>query len=151
MLVLRRRHPDGDDLSRPRRTNRPATRWHTTIVKCHSGRGEGVGMTPTHILAKRNRLATIGLVTGLMLSGSNLVNTQTLFPGQISPPQPPHRAPLTPIKIVTYNIASGNDKELAGVPMPFTELCRDIMSQNPDVVVLQEVHDNWPGSRSPGI
>src|SRR5207249_10328596 len=85
-------------------------------------------------IVKLDGIATIGMVTSLMLGGGNLASAQS--------------APSTPIKIVTYNIASG----ASGMgSMPFYDLCREIMSQNPDVVVLQEVHDNWPGSRSPGI
>jgi endonuclease/exonuclease/phosphatase family metal-dependent hydrolase len=55
------------------------------------------------------------------------------------------------VKIVTYNIASGASPQNLPGDIPFDKLRDEILAQEPDVVLLQEVHENWPGGRQPII
>lgn len=61
------------------------------------------------------------------------------------------------LKIVTYNIGSGaSGLSLTGQnwktePIPFGRLVSHILQQDPDVVLLQEVHDRFLGGRPPVI
>ena len=60
-------------------------------------------------------------------------------------------APEESLKVVTYNIGSGASDEWRSQPIDFDRLVSHILEQNPDVVLLQEVHDNFARGRTPVI
>jgi endonuclease/exonuclease/phosphatase family metal-dependent hydrolase len=53
----------------------------------------------------------------------------------------------TRLKVVTFNIGSGNDWKDADIP--YEAIARHILDQAPDVVLLQEVHDRYIDTRGP--
>lgn len=60
---------------------------------------------------------------------------------------------VTRVRIVQFNTDTGNDMEVNGMPKPvgYVEICNEIMSLNPDIVVFNEVHDNMPSGRAPNF
>jgi endonuclease/exonuclease/phosphatase family metal-dependent hydrolase len=60
-----------------------------------------------------------------------------------------HAANADPVKVVSYNLGSGGGTDMG--PIDFDALATQILVHDPDIVVLQEVHENWPSARYPQI